>query len=48
MLAYNALDTRCAKLCARSYDHYAESNATKASAYVRDPAPGAGAAPAGA
>jgi hypothetical protein len=46
VLAYNALDTRCARLCARSYDHYAERDATKAKAYVRNPAPGAGAAPA--
>lgn len=37
---YNALDTRCAKLCARGYDHYVERNATKTKAYVRNPAPG--------
>ncbi|GAA4021827.1 hypothetical protein GCM10022409_01930 [Hymenobacter glaciei] len=37
--AYNALDTRCANLCARGHDHYQARNATKASAYVRDPAP---------
>ena len=37
VLAYNALDTRCARLCARSYDHYAETDATKAKAYVRNP-----------
>lgn len=42
VLAYNALDTRCARLCARGYDHYSERDATKAKAYVRDPAPGAG------
>ena len=40
--AYNALDTRCANLCARGHDHYQARNATKARAYVRDPAPGAG------
>lgn len=38
-LAYNALDTRCAQLCARGNDHYQARNATKARAYVRDPAP---------
>ena len=38
--AYNALDTRCANLCARGHDHYQARNATKARAYVRDPAPG--------
>jgi hypothetical protein len=37
--AYNALDTRCANLCARGNDHYQARNATKARAYVRDPAP---------
>ena len=42
-LAYNALDTRCANLCARGHDHYQARNATKAAAYVRDPAPGPGA-----
>ncbi len=42
-LAYNALDTRCAQLCARGHDYYVERNATKARAYVRNPAPGAGA-----
>lgn len=42
--AYNALDTRCANLCARGHDHYSARNATKASAYVRDPAPVAGSA----
>lgn len=42
-LAYNALDTRCAQLCARCHDYYVERNATKAHAYVRNPAPGAGA-----
>ena len=39
--SYNALDTRCANLCARGHDHYQARNATKARAYVRDPAPGA-------
>ena len=46
---YNALDTRCAALCARGHDHYQARNATKAGAYVRDPAPapgGSGPAPA--
>jgi len=38
--AYNALDSQCARLCARGYDHYAGQNATKAKAYVRNPAPG--------
>jgi len=38
-LAYNALDTRCAGLCARGNDHYQARNATKARAYVRNPAP---------
>lgn len=42
VLAYNALDTRCAHLCARGYDHYVERNATKARAYVRNPAPRTG------
>lgn len=37
--AYNALDTRCANLCARGHDHYQARNATKAHAYVRDPTP---------
>ena len=43
--AYNALDSRCANLCARGHDHYQARNATKASAYVRDPAPQRPAAP---
>ena len=34
---YNALDIRCANLCAR--DHYRARNATKARAYVRNPSP---------
>jgi hypothetical protein len=46
VLAYNALDTRCARLCAQGYDHYAERDATKAKAYVRNPAPANGLAPA--
>lgn len=37
--AYNTLDTRCANLCARGHDHYQARNATKARAYVRNPAP---------
>lgn len=43
VLAYNALDTQCAKLCARGQDHFAPLDAVKANAYVRNPAPAAAA-----
>lgn len=44
VLAYNALDTQCAKLCARGSDHFATLDAAKADAYVRNPSPAAGSA----
>ena len=38
VLAYNALNTRCADLCAKGYDHFVETDALAAKAFVRHPA----------
>ena len=38
ILAYNALNTRCADFCAKGYDHFEETDALAAKAFVRHPA----------
>ena len=38
VLAYNALNTKCSAYCARGYDHFAETDASKAKLFVRNPA----------
>lgn len=36
--AYNALNTKCSAYCARGYDHFVETDASKARLFVRNPA----------
>ena len=38
VLAYNALNTKCSTYCARGYDHFVETDASKAKLFVRNPA----------
>jgi hypothetical protein len=38
VLAYNALNTKCSAYCARGYDHFVETDASKAKLFVRNPA----------
>jgi len=38
ILAYNALNIRCADFCAKGYDHFVETDALAAKAFVRHPA----------